>query len=319
MTPSPADTAWRSVEVGLSYRAGEIRLWTAKLGGLAPTTHYTRMRTYSELPDPAAESAARSDFFFYPSYPVAFEPRAVERRGDWLVYTPYTFACHYIDLRAIGTFDAYLKQFSGKSRSTLLRKVRRFEEAGGGTADVRRYASAAELDEFFAAAVPLAVTTYQARLIGNALPTSAAFVAKAKARAERGEVRAFLLFLAGEPVAYLFCFLHDGVVSYNYVGYQSAHSAASPGTVLQHFVLQSMFADPACAVFDFTEGEGPQKQFFGRDSRRCAKSYFLRRTPRSLLLVHSHRALGRVTAAAGGLLDRLGLAKRLRSFLRRAG
>ena len=88
--------------MGLSYRAGEIRLWTAKLGGLAPTTHYTRMRTYSELPDPAAESAARSDFFFYPSYPVAFEPRPVERRGDWLVYTPYTFACPYIYLRAIG-------------------------------------------------------------------------------------------------------------------------------------------------------------------------------------------------------------------------
>jgi CelD/BcsL family acetyltransferase involved in cellulose biosynthesis len=277
------------------------------------------MQPYSELPDPAAESAAPSDFFFYPTYPVAFEPRPVERRGDWLVYTPYTFACHYIDLHAIGSFESYLKQFSGKSRSTLLRKVRRFEEASGGSVDVRSYASAAELDEFFAAAMPLVATTYQARLIGNALPTSAAFIEKARARAERGEVRAFLLFLAGEPVAYLFCFLHDGILSYNYVGYQSAQSASSPGTVLQHFVLQSVFADPACAVFDFTEGEGAQKQFFGRESRHCAKSYFLRRSPRSLLLVHSHRALGRLVSGAGSILDRLGLAKRLRSFLRRAG
>jgi CelD/BcsL family acetyltransferase involved in cellulose biosynthesis len=241
------------------------------------------------------------------------------RQGDWLVYTPYTFACHYIDLRAIGSYDAYLKQFSAKSRSTLLRKVRRFEEASGGPADVRQYASVDDLDDFFAAALPLAATTYQARLIGNALPASVAFIEKAKARAERGEVRAFLLFLAGTPVAYLFCFVQDGVVSYNYVGYQSAHAAASPGTVLQHFVLRSLFADPACALFDFTEGEGAQKAFFGRESRRCAKSYFLRRSPRSLLLVYSHRLHGRLVEFAGRCLDRLGLARRLRAFIRRGG
>lgn len=313
----PPVDAFRPVTVALAYRLGEKRLGAVRLAGLGRATHYSRMEPYADLPDPGQESGQEAAFYFYPSYPVTFEPRRVERRGPWLVYTPYTFENHYIDLRATGSFDAYLKQFSSKSRSTLVRKVRKFEEGEGGRADWRQYSTSQDVGTFLDLAAPLAAGTYQARLIGNALPSSATFRARALERAAAGEVRAFLLFRAGRPIAYLFCFVTDGIATYDFVGYDPAESAASPGTILQYFALQALFADPACAMFDFTEGEGAQKAFFGREARRCAKSYFLRRSVRAIAVIRGHQALAWASDAFGATLDRLGLKDRLRRLLRR--
>ena len=75
---------------------------------------------------------------------------------------------HYIAMQ--GGFDAYLSRFSGKTRSTLRRKRRRFAEADGGALDVRCYRSETEIAKFLTLAGPLARRTYQARLLDAALP-----------------------------------------------------------------------------------------------------------------------------------------------------
>ena len=308
---------WQRVEVALAYRLGEIGLFSAQLRGFANRTHFTRMEPYAALPNPQAESGETAGFYFYPTYPIAFKPTTVARTGDWLVYTPYDFNNYFIDLRAIGSFEAYLKQFSSKSRSTLLRKVRKFEEASGGEISWRAFSQSAEMEEFFSLALPLSDTTYQARLLESGLPRTPAFIEQAKTVAAGGGVRAFILFLNAKAVAYVFCFCHEGIVTYDYVGYDSSAGNLSPGTVLQFLILRSLFSDSECAIFDFTEGEGSQKQFFSTDSRRCAKSYFLRRSLKNVCLVRLHQGLNAFVEGIGALLDRFEIKARVRALIRR--
>jgi CelD/BcsL family acetyltransferase involved in cellulose biosynthesis len=314
---SAAAQKWQPVEVALAYRLGEIGLFSAHLRGFANRTHFTRVEPYAALPDPQVESGEIAGFYFYPTYPIAFEPPTVTRTGDWLVYTPYDFENYFIDLKAIGNFEAYLKKFSSKSRSTLLRKVRKFEEASGGAISWRAFSQRAEMEEFFSLALPLSDTTYQSRLLDSGLPRTPAFKEQAKTIAAGGGVRAFILFLRARPVAYVFCFCNEGIVTYDYVGYDSSASNLSPGTVLQYLMLQSLFSDPACSIFDFTEGEGAQKQFFSTDSRRCAKSYFLRRSLKNVCLVRLHQGLNAFVEGIGALLDRFEIKSRVRALIRR--
>jgi CelD/BcsL family acetyltransferase involved in cellulose biosynthesis len=310
---------WRETEVALTFRLGEIKVASKSLRGFANRRHFTRTNAFKGLPDPEQESAPEANFYFYPTYPIAFEPARIARSGDWLIYTPYAFDNYYVDLAAIGSFEAYLKLFSSRSRSTLLRKVRKFEEAGGGALNWRVFSARSEMSEFFALALPLSGTTYQSRLLGSGLPESKEFREHVERVAERGGVRGFLLFLKDKPVAYVVCFVSDGIVTYDYVGYASSESALSPGTVLQFLVLKALFADPSCSIFDFTEGEGAQKKFFGTASQRCAKSYFLRRSLRNAVLIRAHKGLNDFVEAVGRLLDRLGIKAAVRRLVRRVG
>jgi len=314
----PTTHIWCPVEVALTYRLGEIKIFKKAFKGFANREHFTRIKPYDNFPAPEEESAPQSDFYFYPTYPVAFEPGRIDRKGGWLIYTPRVFNNYYVDFRAIGDFEAYLKQFSSKSRSTLLRKVRKFEGASGGPPQWRIFRTPSEMDEFFSLALPLSDTTYQSRLLDSGLPRSKAFIDRAKETAAQGGARGFLLFIKDRPVAYVFSYLRAGIVTYDYVGFDSSESSLSPGTVLQYLILRELFSDPNCSIFDFTEGEGAQKQFFGTASQRCAKSYFLRRTLMNELLIRTHIALNSFVESIGANLDRLGIKAKVRRFIRRA-
>ena len=309
---------WENVSVSLAYRLGERQVFARKLHGIANREHFTLQKPYSSLPDPYAEAGVRSDFYFYPAYPVSFEPERIAHTGNLVAYTPYTFKNYFIDMLAVGSFDSYLQTFSSKSRSTLLRKVRKFKDAAGGAIDFRVYVQPSEIAEFLNLARPLSDTTYQARLLDAGLPNTAEFTAQAMHAAEAGRVRAFLLFLKQEPVAYVFCFCDAGIVTYDYVGFAATAKTLSPGTVLQYLMLQFLFDDRDCRIFDFTEGEGAQKQFFGSDFRVCAKTYFLSRSWRNVWLVRLHHGLNRFVESAGELLERAGLKNRIRKLLRGA-
>ena len=80
------------------------------------------------------------------------------------------FRRHYILMD--GSFEDYLTRFSGKTRSTLRRKAKKFAQADGGELDVRAYTSADEVARFLELALPLSEKTYQARLLDAGLPDS---------------------------------------------------------------------------------------------------------------------------------------------------
>jgi len=211
-------------------------------------------------------------------------------------------------------FDDYMANFSGKTRSTLRRKRRRFEKADGGGLDLRCYRSEREIAEFLALATPLARKTYQARLLDAALPDDAESQREILGAAARDAVRAFLLFLKGEPVAYLYLPVDGTTLIYAFLGYDPAHAELSPGTVLQMGALEHLFAERRFTHFDFTEGDGAHKALFGTDSLPCCTFVLLTPQWRNITALASHAAFESAVEVGKRILS----GSRAEEFVRRA-
>jgi len=234
-----------------------------------------------------------------------------------VVYTPETFRNFYVDFGAFTDFANYLGKFSAKSRSTLIRKVRKFKEICGDSEGFREFSRPDEFDEFFALAGQISKETYQERLLHTGLPRGPAFIDATRKRAESGGAIGWLLSCRGKPVAYVLSRVEDGIATYDYVGYLTEFQHLSPGTVLQYLILESLFGSRKVRMFDFTEGEGEHKRLFSTGSQLCSKTYVFRRSIKVEVLLGLHRSLDRSVEGLGRILTRLGLKARLRALIRR--
>lgn len=311
-------TRWRPIRTSLGYQVATWTLWYWRFEALTDDRHFTDMAAGTDAPAlPGGEAYARRNFVF-PAYPVATAPAPVRVAGERLVYTPKTFPNYFVDLTLPGGFEQYLQGFSSKSRSTLKRKLKRYAQADTtGELHWRVYRTPREIEEFLPLAGALSARTYQARLLDSGLPASDEFRAQAMELAGRGEVRAFILFLNGQPAAYVYSACRDGIASYDYVGHDPALNALSPGTVLQYKILEHLFDDAQLRVFDFTEGEGEHKALFSTGHRLCAKSLVFPNRPGTRLLVAIHRSMVRANQGLDSLLERLAIRRFLRRLIRR--
>lgn len=248
------------------------------------------------------------------SAPARAEKRLREAMPGFLVGARETFDRSFIDMA--GTYDAYLARFSGKTRSTLRRKRRKFEEADGGRLDLREYRSPDELERFAQLALPLSRRTYQARLLDAGLPEDDHFRAAMYQLAEVDCLRAFLLFLQGEPVAYLYLPVEGETLIYAHLGYDPHHAGLSPGTVLQLAALERLFAEERFRYFDFTEGDGAHKALFRTGSIRCASFLLLRPSVVNRALLGSLALFDQSVSLAKSLATRTGADALARRMLR---
>lgn len=271
-----------------------------------------------EVPLPPSEPlAAGTVGYLLRGVPLEATRPTFETRGDYLLYTPHQYQRCHVDLS--GDFAAYLQRFSARTRSTLRRKVRKFEEFSGGEIDFRVYRSAAELTGFHAPALAVSRRSYQAQVLDAGLPEGEDFRAEVQALADADRVRAFVLFHAGRPVSYLYLRAVDGVLLYEYLGYDPDYARWSIGVVLHWLALQALFAEQRFGLLDFTEGGGQQKRQFSSGQRLCANVYCVPRTLSMRLLLGSHALLNRGSRGLARLLQRYGGYQRLRAVLRRGG
>ena len=199
------------------------------------------------------------------------------------------------------SFDAYLATFSGKSRSTLRRKVRKFTEASGGALDIRTYRTPDEIAEFQELARRVSAKTYQEKLLDAGLPDDPESKAEMIRAAAKGEVCAWLLFVENEPVSYLYAPADGDTLIYAYLGYDPEWARHSPGTVLQIEVMKQIIEEGRFRRFDFTEGDGQHKRLFATDGVACVDLLLLRKTPGNYLLAGALTAFDRCVGFAKGL------------------
>jgi CelD/BcsL family acetyltransferase involved in cellulose biosynthesis len=311
----PRASRWLQNPCTLSFRFAEVTLRRWKLRGLVLDSYYADLPADPMQPAPPFDRlGVDADVIVTRSHPVAEPLAPVQRQNGVLRYVTNEFRRFRADLS--GTFDGYLGRFSSKSRSTLKRKVRKFvEQTPAG--HMRAYKTSQEMKEFFALARPLSALTYQERLLDSGLPAGDEFLAKLFALADADEVRAYLLFSGETPVAYLCCPASNGVLSYDYVGFDPKFSDASPGTVLQYLAFESLFAEGRFRTFDFTEGEGGHKELFATHATQCADVWYFRDTFANRFGVGMHRGLDRLSARAGHALESIGIKKLVKRLIRR--
>lgn len=232
------------------------------------------------------------------SLPVARRGAVEAQMPGALLLERQRYSRRYADLSA--SFDDYMVTFSGKSRSTLRRKVRKFEKISGGILDLRCYRTPGEMSEFYDLARQVSEKTYQERLLDAGLPDGAEAQAEMRRLAGRDVLRAWLLFVDGEPVSYLYAPADGDTLIYAYLGYDPAFAKYSPGAVLQIEAMRQVIEEGRFRRFDFTEGDGQHKRQFATGSVDCVDLLLLRPT-------FGHRAL---IASLKGFDGSMALAKR---------
>lgn len=234
--------------------------------------------------------------------------------GGMIGFVRQRYMRYYADLT--GSHEAWLASLSANARQGVKRKAKRVAQASGGAIDVRRYRTPAELQAFHGIARGIAVNTYQERLMGEGLPGTPEFIRTMLAKAAADEVRAWLLYVGGEPAAYLYCPAEGDTLIYEYVGHDPAFNELSPGAVLQVEAFRDLFEEGRFARFDFTEGEGQHKRQFSTGGVACADLLLLRPNLANRATVAALGAFNRAVAGGKALIEAAGL-ERLSRKLRR--
>ena len=105
------------------------------------------------------------------------------------------------------------------------------------------------------------------------------------AAAQRGQLRAFLLFAHGEPVAGLCLTAVGEVLHYLCSAERDDFRPWSAGTVLHLQAIRRVFGEPGFHYMDFRPGECEVKRQFANGALRGAAVLSLRRTLRNRLLL----------------------------------
>ena len=305
---------WERSPVPLKFQIGDVHLGKVALPLLRrPAGLDEPPLDIGDTPEPPAELDGADGYVVW-SQPLTRRLPIFSLRPGAVVYAPRQYRRFSIQLS--GNFEQYMARFSGKTRSGIRRKLRKFAEASGGCIDCRAYRTPAQMSLFFPLARKVSSKTYQERLLKSGFPGDPEFLASELTLSENDCVRAYVLFLNGHPVSYLYCKVKDKIVSYDYHGYDPAYAKLSPGAVLQVLALEALFAEQRFTTFDFTEGEGQHKERFSTGHRLCGDVYVIRRRIMPISFVLVHHAVNTTSASAGNLLNKVKLKLPLRRLLR---
>jgi hypothetical protein len=297
------------------YQLGELTLFKTSV-----PLHMRRWRLADEdTPEPDAiirePLADEFEGFILRNVPLAEELPLIATVGDYLRYAVFQYQHCYIDLRQ--TYDEYLSQFSSKTRSTLRRKVKKYREFSGGEIRWASYATPEDMPEFYRHARTVSALTYQEKLLDVGIPDSDQFAQQLEADAAADRVRGYILFHDDKPVSYLYCPIEESALVYAHLGYDPEYARHSVGTVLQSLVIEQLCTEGRFHYFDFTEGQSAHKRLFATHQVRRANILYLTNTLKHRVLVRTHDWTNRLSGALGDTLERIGLKKKIKDFLRR--
>ncbi len=308
---------WSRQVINFTVRLGEIKLFSWPLSAYVLKTHFTELPTRltvpAELPELFRDSV---DVAMTRSHPVESPLSRLSILPQAIRYVPASYQRYWVALDS--GFENYLKKFSAKSRNTLLRKIKKFAEFSEGEIDWKEYCKPDEMHEFHKLAMGVSQKTYQERLLDCGLPSDQQFLENMLMLAAEDNVRGYILFYQEKPIAYIYCPVHNGIALYEYVGHDPEYQRWSPGTLLQYYALQCLFAADHIKIFDFTEGEGAHKAFFATNAQYCADIYYFKRTLCNLSYVLLHMSVDAISRAIVVLLDKLKLKAYIKKMLRSA-
>jgi CelD/BcsL family acetyltransferase involved in cellulose biosynthesis len=309
---------WTERTMTFRYQLGEVVFFSQRVKVAVLDRSFLELGSHPEaLAPPVAGFGRHVQCFVVLSHPIASALPPLALAQGMLRFVPIQYQRCYV--RIDGRYEDYLAKFSGKTRATLRRKLKKYAERNRGAIRLDEFRTPAELAAFHALARPLAERTYQERLLAKGLPDDERFVREMAELAAQGRARGYLLYDGETPIAYLYAVIKDGAMDYDFTGYDPEYRQHSPGTVLLLTLLERLFADKSVAVFDFGEGEGEHKLLLATDSVRCADIYFFPRRSASLLLGGSQIALHGLSRSIVKGLDALGVKERVKRLLRGAG
>lgn len=307
---------WERKTVSQRILLGEFEVFKPRFESIVTDTNFLHMPSdLAENPPLAEMREAGADVASVNSCPVGRTLGKMTRMGGSYRYVTNQYKHYFV--RLDGSFDDYIASFNSKTRSTLLRKVRRFEKISPDTESFHVYRTPDEMEEFVRLARDVAEKTFQEHLFGYGLPDTPEFRAEIVERARQEAVEGYILFAGERPVAYIHGPITGGsIILYDHVGYDPEFRNYSPGTVLQYHVIQHLFNDGRLDVYDLCTGEGEHKRIFANDYAFCADMYFFRPRPRYMFVFFTHDLFQRLSRSVTWILEKLKIKSRVKRFIR---
>ena len=309
------ELSWQREFTTFKFRLGEYSVFKLKLDTLVFDRHFSdvSLKMHEELPN-LKQLISGDRVMLIRSCPVDKYIPIFSFHSGYIRYVPYKYRRYYVKMSC--SFEEYLKKFNSRSKSTLMRKIRKFSDYCNGTIDCREYKYPAEVEEFYKHAQFVSKNTYQSRLLACGFPEGGKTKEELARLAKAGAMRGFVLFHETSPVAYLYSPVKDNIVYYRFVGYDTDYQRHSPGTILQFLALQKLFSEKQFRMFDFTEGEGQHKEFFSTDVQPCADIYYFKFGLKNILIVLVHAFFDRSSRLIVKILDVFKLKSRIKKHIR---
>ena len=306
---------WSSQEITLKYMVSDFTLFTKKL--------QLKVRRFETI-NPAAPITEQwiptfnlSDGekgYLLRSLPLAKKQPKFKIADKYIYYIPFQFRRYYIDMQQ--TFDEYKNTFSSKTRSTIKRKIKKFNVYCNQGMHFKTYRNEEELQEFYQLAREVSNKSYQERLLNAGLPDKDEFRQKMQENAKNDNVRAYLLFNNDKPVAYMYCPVQNNVLLYQYLGYDPDYMKWSVGTILHWFVFEDLFAEAKFSYFDFTEGQSEHKRLYSTNSILCGNIFIIQDSFKMRFLIQNHLRLEAVSNSLGNIFEHWGIKSRIKKLIR---
>ena len=191
---------------------------------------------------PLFEMAMRAAPWFCREHPVGTVPRTEVKVPDDL--------------------PAFLAARSRNTRDNVKRYGRRLEKAHGDAIAVNSYRDAANLDEAIEAMEAVAAKTYQ-RALNVGFRDEPRQRALLELAAHKGYLRAWVLDIDGQPVAFWSGLAYAGTFYIGSPGYDPAFGDLRVGQYLQMRMMEDLCADPDVTRLDYGFGDAQYKRSFG--------------------------------------------------------
>ena len=299
----------------LKYRLGDYCLWQFRFKAKvvdAPVTSYFRdEKLLQGLISTVGEAKTP---YVIESFPAPKPLPKLAINGKHLRYIPVQYLGYYIEFR--GSFGQYLKKFSPKSRYNLARSARMLAELDGGRLDCREYRLPKQMADFYQLADCLSKRTYQERVLREGFINRAGSYEDLQELAKFDAVRGYVLFNAGQAIAYVFCRCYSDTLLYDVIGYDTRFHKYSPGSVLLYVIIQKIFAEGTFKYLDFGEDGSWYKEFWSTGVVRCARGYYFPMVIPIISAVLMHVASNAVSDLLGTVLATFGLRHTVRRILR---
>jgi CelD/BcsL family acetyltransferase involved in cellulose biosynthesis len=187
------------------------------------------------------------------------------RRPSWLTRGRASQPTLRWQLRLPPSLDDVLRAQSTRTRGNHRRYARKLEEEFGARLSFDVFRDQADLEHVIDACESVSVKTYQHRIGGGfaADPSERRLV---ELGAERGWLRAYVLSIEGDPVAFWLGLAYRGTFFTGPTGYDPRLAQWRLGTYVLMKMLEDLSADEAVDRVDYGIGGAEYKRHFGSES-----------------------------------------------------
>jgi hypothetical protein len=204
--------------------------------------------------------------------------------------------------------NAFYAGLSANTRGQLRTKSRRLEKTFPGAVTIRCFKDPGEVEVLAQEAEAIVSKSYQ-RGLGVGFANTPDIREQLNARAEKGWLLAYVLYLQGQPCAFWIGDLNQGGIRSEYTAYDGDFAKHSPGLYLMSKVIEGFCSDPGRPVheIDFAMGYAQYKETLANCNWREASVYIYAPTFAGLKLNLMRTLSGGIDKSLKSILQRAGL------------